>query len=62
MKMVRKQEKLLSTSIDNNWDIHESLTGESCPLCGYPIVMEEGLEVCYCCGWYKGMEDNDTNF
>ena len=59
--MARKQEKLLSTSIDNHWDIHESLTGDNCPNCGYPIVLEEGLEVCYKCGWYKGQEDNDTN-
>ena len=43
------------------YDIHESLTGENCPVCGYPIVLEEGLEVCYKCGWYKGQEDNGTN-
>ena len=62
MKMARKQAKLLSTSIDNNWDIHESLTGDSCPICGYPIVLEEDLEVCYACGWYRGCEEgNDTN-
>lgn len=44
------------------YDIHESLTGDNCPVCGYPIVLEDGLEVCYCCGWYKGCEEgNDTN-
>ena len=36
---------------DNEDD--EQLTGDNCPVCGYPIVIEEGLEVCYCCGWSK---------
>lgn len=59
MKMEQNQERLLSTLID---DIHESLTGDNCPVCGYPIVLEEGLEVCYGCGWYRGIEEeNDTN-
>ena len=35
---------------DNEDD--EILTGENCPNCGYPIVLEYGLEVCYQCGWY----------
>lgn len=39
-------------------DIEEELTEEPCPVCGYPIVLEEGLEVCYCCGWFK--EDKET--
>jgi len=34
----------------------EELTGDICPVCGFPIVIEEGLEVCYRCGWYKGCE------
>ena len=34
-------------------DEEEELTGENCPVCGYPIVLEHGLEVCYCCGWSK---------
>lgn len=34
----------------------EELTEDNCPVCGYPIVLEEGLEVCYSCGWYRGME------
>lgn len=37
-------------------EIEESLTGENCPVCSYPIVLEEGLEVCYSCGWYRGCE------
>jgi rubrerythrin len=64
MKMEQNQEQLLSTSTDKDifYDIHESLTGDNCPVCGYPIVIEEGLEVCYSCGWYKGCEEgNDTN-
>ena len=31
----------------------EELAGYNCPLCGYPIVIEMGLEVCYHCGWNK---------
>lgn len=31
----------------------EELTGENCPNCGYPIVLEYDLEVCYKCGWFK---------
>lgn len=43
-------------------DIQEELTEDNCPVCGYPIVLEEGLEVCYSCGWYRGMEEvDDTN-
>lgn len=38
-------------------DIEEELTGETCPRCGYPIVIEAGLEVCYGCGWSK--DDNE---
>lgn len=59
-KMEQNQEQSLSTSTNFFYDIHESLTGENCPVCGYPIVIEEGLEVCYGCGWYKGCE-NATN-
>ena len=61
--MGQKQEQSWSTSTDKDifYDIHESLTGDNCPRCGYPIVLEEGLEVCYRCGWYRGQEDNDTN-
>lgn len=43
-------------------ETEEELTGENCPICGYPIVLEEGLEVCYQCGWYKGCEkDAEVN-
>lgn len=43
-------------------DTQEELTEDNCPVCGYPIVLEEGLEVCYSCGWYRGMEEvNGTN-
>lgn len=31
----------------------EQITGDNCPECGYPTVLESGLEVCYKCGWYK---------
>lgn len=62
MKMEQNQEQLLSTLTNVYYDIDESITGDDCPVCGYPTVEEEGLELCYRCGWYKGCEeDNDTN-
>lgn len=33
----------------------EILTEFNCPVCGYPIVLEYGLEVCYSCGWSGAM-------
>lgn len=44
--MEVKQEQLLSTLTED-----EQLAGYNCPVCGYPIVIEMGLEVCYNCGW-----------
>lgn len=29
----------------------EQLAGYNCPVCGYPVVIEMGLELCYSCGW-----------
>lgn len=34
----------------------EELAGYNCPVCGYPVVMEMGCEVCYRCGWSKEEE------
>lgn len=56
--MTRKK-KIENTDQDIFYDIHESLTGDTCPVCGYPIVLEEGLEVCYGCGWYRGCEESE---
>lgn len=39
-------------------DEDEQLTGENCPICGYPTVLEYGLEVCYKCGWSKDDEED----
>ena len=39
-------------------DEDEKLTGDVCPVCGYPIVLEYGLEVCYRCGWSREDEIN----
>jgi hypothetical protein len=36
--------------IDND---NEQLAGYDCPMCGYPIVIEMGLELCYHCGCNK---------
>ena len=37
-------------------DDDEQITGNQCPVCGYPTVLEYGLEVCYKCGWSEGDE------
>ena len=34
-------------------DEDERLAGYPCPVCGYPVVVEFGLDVCYKCGWFK---------
>lgn len=34
----------------------EQLTGDVCPVCGYPTAIEFGLELCYHCGWSEGDE------
>jgi hypothetical protein len=51
--MINRQ---LQADIDGN----EELTGDNCPVCGYPIVLEDDLEVCYQCGWFK--EDEKTGY
>lgn len=38
-------------------DEDEELAGKDCPRCGYPIVVEHGLELCYHCGWSEDSED-----
>lgn len=50
---MRKQleEDIKKPLTDNEDD--EILTDDNCPICGYPIVLEYGLEVCYSCGWAK---------
>ena len=32
-----------------------------CPNCGFPTVYEEGLEVCYYCGWSEEQEEEGKN-
>lgn len=39
-------------------DGEEQLAGYNCPHCGYPMVIEEGLTVCYKCG-YAPEEDEE---
>ena len=41
--------------------LDEELTGENCPVCGYPIVLEEGLELCYRCGWSSDLVEEEVN-
>ena len=31
-------------------DEEERLAGYNCPMCGYPVVIECGLELCFRCG------------
>lgn len=47
---------MLEDNFDDYEEIVEQLTGNVCPVCGFPTVTEEGLEVCYKCGWYEGSE------
>lgn len=47
--------KRLQADIAENQD-DEELAGYNCPVCGYPVVIEMGLELCYCCGWSKDEE------
>lgn len=35
----------------------EELAGYNCPRCGYPVAIEMGFELCYCCGWSKDEEE-----
>lgn len=37
----------------------EKLMDYNCPVCGYPIVLESDLEVCYNCGWFKHDEEKE---
>ena len=59
MKLTRfLKEKCMNTGINNFDPIDEN----RCPVCGYPKVIESGLEVCYRCGWseedkYEGYYD-----
>lgn len=48
--------KRLEADIAENQD-DEELAGYSCPRCGYPVVIEMGFELCYCCGWSKDEEE-----
>lgn len=31
----------------------EELSGYDCPQCGYPMVVEGDVDVCYKCGWWQ---------
>ena len=33
--------------------INEELSGYTCPQCGYPMVVEGEIDVCYKCGWWQ---------
>lgn len=57
--MKRQLEEDIKKPLTDNED-DEILSGENCQICGYPIVIEYGLEVCYKCGW-SGEKVNDNN-
>lgn len=44
----------MTNPFDNEEEI---LSGYNCPICGYPIVQEDGLDVCYNCGWSEDEDD-----
>lgn len=46
----------MNTGIDTDDEI---LSGDNCPICGYPIVIESDMEVCYRCGWFKEDEKEE---
>lgn len=66
MKMEAQQQQSLSILTNNTLyadikenqfqDEDEQLAGYNCPRCGYPVVIEMGLDVCYSCGWSKDDE------
>ena len=47
----------MTKEIKTNQD-EEIITGKNCPCCGYPLVEEFGLAVCYNCGWSE--EDKES--
>ena len=66
MKMEAQQPQSLSISTNktlyadikqNQQEDDEELAGYNCPRCGYPVVIEMGLELCYGCGWSKDEEE-----
>ena len=66
MKMEAQQPQSLSISTNktlyadikqNQQEDNEELAGYNCPRCGYPVVIEMGLELCYGCGWSKDEEE-----
>ena len=69
MKMEAQQPQSLSISTNktlyadikqNQQEDDEELAGYNCPRCGYPVVIEMGLELCYGCGWSK--EEEETGY
>lgn len=39
--------------------MEETLT--HCPNCEYPLEEEEGLAVCYHCGWFEGCDEEEED-
>ncbi|MCD7779635.1 MAG: hypothetical protein LUH05_03055 [Candidatus Gastranaerophilales bacterium] len=39
------------TEDDFNIPFDDSYLNLYCPVCGNPLVIEEGKDVCYYCGW-----------
>lgn len=55
--MNQRKQGFMTKEIKTNQD-EEIITGENCPCCGYPLVEEFGLAVCYNCGWSE--EDKES--
>lgn len=58
MTNKRLEEDIAENANINNED-DEELAGYNCPRCGYPIVIEMSLELCYSCGWTKDERNID---
>ena len=59
--MEQLQQQFVCTTTnepDEDW-YEEEPTEAPCPCCGYPLVVEYGMLVCYRCGWSE--DYNDTN-
>ena len=53
---MTKKKLYVDIKEENQQEDDEEITGNNCPVCGYPTVREYGLELCYHCGWSEDSE------
>lgn len=57
-----KEIKMKQLKLPFIYEDNKEVLGNTCPKCGHYTVVESGLEVCYYCGSYSGMEEeNESN-